>query len=105
MPLLDSFFNFNKDLTFTNLTIFRHYIEEYLRQFPATNTDMTILSTITSTEGGNGISVQYVAFLKEKAGNPYEKHQSFIFEHFLAILKDFDLKIFQAPTGNDLRVR
>lgn len=105
MPLLDSFLEANKGIMFTNLTIFRFYIEEYLRRFPVTNLDMTILSTITTTEGGNGISVQYVAFLKEKAGIPFEKNQSLIFEHFLAILKDFDLKIFQAPTGNDMRMR
>jgi len=105
MSLLDSFFNLNKENNFTNLTIFRFYIEEYLRRFPFVNLDMTILSTITSSDGGNGIVVQYVAFLKEKAGIPFEKHQSLIFEHFIAILKEFDLKMFQAPTGNDLRVR
>lgn len=103
MPLLDSFLELNKGESFTNLTIFRFYIEEYLRRFPLTNIDMTILATITTADSGNGISVQYVAFLKEKEGLPFEKHQSLIFEHFLAILKDFDLKIFQAPTGNDMR--
>ncbi|HEX3008604.1 MAG TPA: mechanosensitive ion channel domain-containing protein [Bacteroidales bacterium] len=105
MPYLDAFLNTNQKEQFTNLTIFRYYIEEYLRRFPYTNIDMTILATITTTEGGNGIAVQYTAFLKEKAGIPFEKHQSFIFEHFLAVLKDFDLKIFQAPTGNDFRMR
>lgn len=105
IPLLYGFFDTFKENQFTNLTIFRYYIEEYLRNFPVTSTNMTILSTITTTEGGNGISVQYVAFLKEKAGIPFEKNQSLIFEHFLAKMKDFDLKIFQSPTGNDLRVK
>ncbi len=105
IPLLDGFFKTFNENQFTNLTIFRYYIEEYLRNFPVTNTNMTILSTITTTEGGNGISVQYVAFLKEKAGIPFEKNQSLIFEHFLAKMKDFDLKIFQTPTGNDMRMR
>ncbi len=105
IPLLRGFFETFKENQFTNLTIFRYYIEEYLRNFPVTNSNMTILSTITTTEGGNGISVQYVAFLKEKAGIPFEKNQSFIFEHFLAKMKDFDLKIFQAPTGNDMRMK
>ncbi|NJK94380.1 MAG: hypothetical protein HC905_05075 [Bacteroidales bacterium] len=66
---------------------------------------MTIFATITNADTGNGISIQYVAFLKEKAGKPFEKHQSVIFEHFLAIMKDFDLNVFQAPTGRDLRLR
>jgi miniconductance mechanosensitive channel len=105
IPLLKAFFEKNKEDQFTNLTIFRHYIEEYLNAFPVVNTNMTILSTITTTEGGNGISVQYVAFLKEKAGIPFEKNQSLIFEHFLAKMRDFDLKIFQAPTGNDMRLK
>lgn len=103
MPILTNFLEINKDNNYTNLTVFRAYIEEYLRRFPYTNTNMSILATITSAEGGNGVSVQYVAFLKEKAGNPFEKHQSLIFEHFLATLKEFDLKVFQSPTGNDLR--
>ena len=105
MPLLDGFFDSNKETSFTNLTIFRYYMEEYLRRFPFVNINMTILATITITDSGNGVTVQYVAFLKEKAGIPFEKHQSLIFEHFLAILKDFDLKVFQAPTGNDMRLR
>lgn len=104
-PLLDGFFETNTEKEFTNLTVLRYYIEEYLRRYPLTNIDMSILATITATEGGNGISVQYVAFLKEKAGGPFEKHQSAIFEHILATLKDFDLKIFQAPTGNDMRLK
>jgi miniconductance mechanosensitive channel len=105
MPLLDSFLIEFKDTKFTNLTIFRSYMEEYLRSFPLINTEMTILASITTTEGGNGIPVQYIAFLKEKTGIPFEKNQSLIFEHFMAVLKDFDLKIFQAPTGNDMRMR
>jgi miniconductance mechanosensitive channel len=105
MPYLDAFLSTNQKEQFTNLTIFRYYMEEYLRRFPYTNIDMSILATITTTESGNGIAVQYTAFLKEKAGIPFEKHQSFIFEHFLAVLKDFDLKIFQTPTGNDFRMR
>jgi miniconductance mechanosensitive channel len=105
IPLLQGFFEAFKDNQFTNLTIFRYYIEEYLRNYPVTNSNMTILSTITTTEGGNGIAVQYVAFLKEKTGIPFEKNQSLIFEHFLAKMKDFDLKIFQAPTGNDMRMK
>ncbi|NJO69210.1 MAG: mechanosensitive ion channel family protein [Bacteroidetes bacterium] len=105
MPLLDSFLDAYKKEKFTNLTIFRYYIEEYLHRFPFTNIDMTIFATITNADTGNGISIQYVAFLKEKAGKPFEKHQSVIFEHFLAIMKDFDLNVFQAPTGRDLRLR
>jgi miniconductance mechanosensitive channel len=105
MPLLGGFFESSRETSFTNLTVFRFYIEEYLRRFPFTNTGMTILATLTTSEEGRGVAVQYIAFLKEKAGLPYEKHQSAIFEHFLAILRDFDLKIFQAPTGNDLRLK
>lgn len=105
ITLLNGFLSENRGTTFTNLTVFRTYMEEYLRNFPYVNPDMTILANITTTDGGNGVTIQYIAFLKEKAGIPFEKHQSLIFEHFLAILKDFDLKVFQAPTGNDMRFK
>lgn len=105
MPLLKGFLETNKDEEFTNLTIFRHYVESYLLSFPFINKEMTILATVTSADSGNGISVQYTAFLKEKAGKPFEKHQSLILEHFLAIMPEFDLKVFQAPTGHDMRLR
>lgn len=105
MPLLDGFLAEFKDTKFTNLTIFRYYMEEYLRRFPLINIDMTILASILTAETGTGVGLQYTAFLKEKTGVPFERNQSLIFEHFLAVLKDFDLKIFQAPTGNDMRMR
>jgi miniconductance mechanosensitive channel len=47
-----------------------------------------------------GIPLEIIAFSKEK-GILYEKIQSEILDHILAILNEFELKIFQRPTGED----
>jgi len=102
-PTLTAYINENRNEHLTNLTVFRNYVELYLKAYPLTNTEMSILATITNTEGGNGILFQYIVFLKEKAGIPFEKNQSAIVEHFFAIIKEFGLSIFQNPSGNDVR--
>jgi miniconductance mechanosensitive channel len=33
----------------------------------------------------------------------YEAIQSDIFDHLLAVLSEFDLRVFQNPTGNDFK--
>jgi len=87
--------------TLTNLGVFRAYMEEYLRKSPYINTEMTILvHNLQPTE--MGIPLEIIAFSKEK-GILYEKIQSEILDHILAILNEFELKIFQRPTGEDFK--
>jgi miniconductance mechanosensitive channel len=85
----------------TNLGIFRFYAEAYLRQHPLIDTDMTLIVRHRPAEG-NGLPLQVYAFVKNNQFIPYENVQSEIFEHLLAILNEFGLKVFQQPTGYDL---
>jgi miniconductance mechanosensitive channel len=88
-------------LQLTNLTVFRKYLEEYLKQNKTVRKDMTILvSLLQPTE--NGIPLQLIIFSKDTSVEKYENLQSEITEHILAVLPEFELKIFQNPAGSDI---
>lgn len=84
----------------TNIGIFRAYLKEYLRRKPEINTEMTFLvRQIQPNE--NGIPIEIYVFSKIKKWADYEDIQSDIFDHILAVIPEFELKIFQNPTGSD----
>lgn len=92
------FFNSSK---VTNLGVFRFYAEAYLRRHPLVDTEQTVIMRHRPPEG-NGLPLQLLAFAINKEMAPYENLQSEIFEHLLAILNEFGLKVYQQPTGDDL---
>jgi miniconductance mechanosensitive channel len=85
----------------TNLGIFRFYAEAYLMQHPLIDTEQTVLVRHRATEG-TGLPLQVYAYTKSNQFIPYENIQSEIFEHLISIMKEFGLKIFQQPTGDDI---
>ncbi|MEI6048013.1 MAG: mechanosensitive ion channel family protein [Bacteroidota bacterium] len=86
----------------TNLGIFRFYAEAYLRRHPAIDADQTIIVRHMAPEG-NGLPLQVYAFTRNNQFTPFENIQSEIFEHMLSIMNEFGLKVFQQPSGDDLR--
>ena len=54
---------------------------------------------------GTGIPLQVYAFANTIAFPDYEMVQSDIFDHFYSIVEEFELSIFQQPTGDDIRKR
>ncbi len=86
----------------TNLGIFRKYLEEYLHNHPMINNDMTFLIRhLQPTE--RGIPVQVYVFCKDKRWAMYESVQADIFDHIMAILPEFELRIFQNPSSFDVK--
>ena len=89
----------------TNIGVFRKYIEVYLTNHPnihAGGSDYTlIVRHLQPTE--NGLPVQIYAFSKEQAWSNYEQVQADIFDHIFAVVPEFELKVFQNPTGEDFR--
>ena len=84
----------------TNIGTLRAYIIAYLKNHPMINQDMTFLvRQLQPTE--NGLPLQIYVFCKDKVWSHYEAIQSDIFDHMLAIVPEFDLRIFQRPSGND----
>jgi miniconductance mechanosensitive channel len=86
----------------TNLGTFRKYLEEYLKQHPMIHKDMTFLVRhLQPTE--RGLPMEIYVFSKDQAWANYEAIQADIFDHILAIMPEFDLRVFQNPTGTDFR--
>lgn len=88
----------------TNLGIFRAYLERYIETQPNANTDlMHMVRQLQPTE--KGIPLELYFFSRQKDWIPYERLQADVFDHLLAILPEFGLRVFQSPTGEDLRDR
>lgn len=89
----------------TNIGVFRKYIEIYLSNHPkihGKNSGYTlIVRQLQSTE--NGLPVQIYAFSKDQAWALYEQVQADIFDHIFAVIPEFELRVFQNPTGDDFK--
>ncbi len=86
----------------TNISLFRQYVEAYLRIHPKTHNDMTmIVRYLQSTE--RGLPLEYIVFSTEQDSARYEAIQADIVDHIIAILPEFDLRVFQNPSGADWR--
>lgn len=86
----------------TNLGVFRAYAKEYLKHHPKVNTDMTMLVRQMQPTAA-GIPIEIYVFSADKAWANYEDMQSDIFDHLLAVIPQFELEVFQEPTGADFR--
>ncbi len=85
----------------TNIGTFRAYCEAYLHSLPHISDEMTFLVRQLAS-GPNGLPIEIYVFSTDKRWVQYEAIQSDIFDHLLAVLPSFGLKVFQAPSGNDL---
>jgi miniconductance mechanosensitive channel len=85
----------------TNIEIFRVYIDNYLRHHPRINQKMTLMVRQLQA-GENGLPIEIYAFANTTNWVAYEEIQSEIFDHLLAVVPEFGLKIFQNPTGSDI---
>jgi miniconductance mechanosensitive channel len=85
----------------TNLGLFRIYTEDYLKYNPVIDSTQPIVVRHRQTDG-NGLPLEIYAFSKLNQFKSYENVQSELFEHLIATLQVFGLKVFQQPTGNDL---
>lgn len=84
----------------TNLGTFRKYLEEYLKNHPKIHTEMTFLVRQLQP-GDKGIPLEIYVFSNDQAWANYEAIQADIFDHILAIMPEFELRVFQNPTGHD----
>lgn len=85
-----------------NLYIFRHYVEYYLRHHPKVNADM-IMTVRQLQPTAQGMPIELYFFSADTAWLKYERLQAEVFDHVLAMLPVFGLKVFQSPTGIDIR--
>ena len=84
---------------FTNLGLFRNYINNYLNQHPKINKEMTIMCRqLTPTP--TGVPLEIYAFITDKEWVNYEAIVSDIFDHLLASISSFGLKNFEYYSKN-----
>lgn len=86
----------------TNLGTFRAYIAAYLHAHPKIHQKMTFLIRhLDPTD--RGLPIEIYVFSSDTVWANYEAIQADIFDHLLAMVPEFDLRIFQAPGGYDLQ--
>ena len=84
----------------TNIGTFRAYIEAYLRNNSQIHPEMTFLVRQLEPTA-TGLPIQIYVFTNDTDWVRYEGIQADIFDHLLAVIPEFGLKIFQSPTGKD----
>jgi len=86
----------------TNLAVFKAYVEAFLWVNPNTHNNMAlIVRFLQSTE--RGLPLEYIVFSKEQESVLFESIQAEIVDHILAVINEFDLQVFQNPSGSDFR--
>jgi miniconductance mechanosensitive channel len=84
----------------TNIGVFRAYIIAYLKNHPKIHQNMTFLVRhLEPTQ--HGLPIQIYVFSNDQAWANYEAIQADIFDHLLAAVPEFELRVFQNPTGYD----
>lgn len=87
--------------TQTNLGLLRAYMCHYLLNHPLIGTDQQILVRIM-TPDANGMPLQIYCYTTT-AWTAYEAVQSEIFEHIAAVAPKFGLRLYNAPSGLDVK--
>ncbi len=86
----------------TNIGTFRAYVQAYLQNHPQIHQQMTFLvRQLRPTE--YGVPIEIYVFSKDQDWANYEAIQADIFDHLLAVIPEFDLRVYQNPTGADFR--
>ncbi len=86
----------------TNLGVFRVYITNYIKNRINILQGSTVMVRQLAP-GENGIPIELYLFVADTIWANYESIQADIFDHILAVVDVFELKIFQHPTGNDIK--
>ena len=86
----------------TNVGTFRAYVVAYLKNHPKIHQDMTFLVRQLAP-GENGLPLEIYVFSNDQAWARYEEIQADLFDHILAVIPEFGLRVFQNPSGSDFR--
>jgi len=84
----------------TNIGTFRTYLYNYLKTHPKIHQNMTLLVR-QLPPSPTGLPIEIYVFSNDQEWISFENIQSDIFDHILAVLPEFDLGVFQNPSGRD----
>ena len=85
----------------TNIGVFRHYVENYLKNHPRISKEMTLMVRQLAIED-RGVPIEIYCFTNTTKWTEYESIQADVFDHVLSAAGFFDLEIFQQPSGKDI---
>lgn len=86
----------------TNIGTFRAYVIAYLKHHPKINQNMTFL--VRQLQPAEcGLPIEIYVFSSDQVWANYEAIQADIFDHILAVIPEFGLRVFQNPTGSDFK--
>ncbi len=85
----------------TNVGTFRAYAYNYLKNHPKIHKGMTLIVRQLAP-GPEGLPLEVYCFTNTTEWVTYEGIQSDIFDHLLAIVSEFGLRLYQKPAGSDL---
>ncbi|TNE44771.1 MAG: mechanosensitive ion channel family protein [Deltaproteobacteria bacterium] len=88
----------------TNLGVFRHYIRAYLDAHNGIHHGLPLLVRHLAPNA-QGIGLEIYTFTNGTAWSYYESIQADVFDHLLASLPLFQLRVFQDVTGYDVQAR
>lgn len=86
----------------TNLGTFRAYIDRYLRNHAGIHQNMTLMVRQLAPTP-DGLPLEIYCFTNTTAWTAYEGIQADIFDHLLSIIPEFGLRVYQHPSGQDVR--
>ncbi len=86
----------------TNLGVFRKYVDSYLHEHSAVHKEMYLMVRHLAPTP-NGIPLEVLCFSKDKRWENFEYISADIFDHIIAAIPYFDLMLFEAPSGDDIR--
>jgi len=87
----------------TNIGVYRAYIEAYLNNHPAIRKDMTLLVRQLAPIP-HGLPIEIYAFTITTDWIEYEAIQAEIFDHLLAVVPEFNMRVFQNRVGGEFKV-
>ncbi|WP_417659864.1 mechanosensitive ion channel family protein [Pseudidiomarina sp.] len=86
----------------SNLGTFRAYVLQYLKNHPRVHQEMTLMVRHLNPTA-DGLPFEIYCFTATTEWVEYEGIQSDIFDHLISILPEFGLRVFQHPSGVDMR--
>lgn len=86
----------------TNIGTLRAYIAAYLKNHPQINQNMTFLIRHLQPTP-TGLPIEIYVFSSDQEWARYESIQADIFDHILAVIPEFELRVFQNPSGSDFK--
>ena len=98
-----------REMKLVNLQVFRRYVLQYIKEHPEINHElMQMVRQLQPTTEGLPIEIYCFAHTSDWVeyetlqSEEYETLQSDLFDYLLAMIPQFNLRVFQRPSGNDL---